>query len=426
MFPSGPIVLVSDEANAELAGFLRARGNVLVNESSWETAPAAIKAGRPAALILDEQRFDPDILEPLTGAIAAVHEPYMPVLARASPVGAPLFSGALPIAASAAPERVLARLSWALRLRALHAGVLQYAVASGERPSFTLPSSPTQQSENATILVVGRGRNYRDLITAASERVSVISTLSVENAARFLCMRDIDGVLIGDGFAPRVLQAFAVALSQDPRFRDLPIGLIAAVQPSEEWDVLPNFERLGGGPAGDLIDYMLPLVHMHANAARLERELASIESDGMLDPVTGLFTANAFLRELERAVDEARAQRSALSLARFSFEVMPAARGTGDSAARQLIRLARRSDIAGRADDGSILLAFPNTGLGNAHALVRRIGSTLAGNLPGLDRQAERFDPMVTLAVFKPNDSVESLLARVTETGCGGCKWRIG
>ena len=415
MFPSGPIVLVSDEANAELAGFLRARGNVLVNESSWETAPAAIKAGRPAALILDEQRFDPDILEPLTGAIAAVHEPYMPVLARASPVGAPLFSGALPIAASAAPERVLARLSWALRLRALHAGVLQYAVASGERPSFTLPSSPTQQSENATILVVGRGRNYRDLITAASERVSVISTLSVENAARFLCMRDIDGVLIGDGFAPRVLQAFAVALSQDPRFRDLPIGLIAAVQPSEEWDALPNFERLGGGPAGDLIDYMLPLVHMHANAARLERELASIESDGMLDPVTGLFTANAFLRELERAVDEARAQRSALSLARFSFEAMPAARGTGDSAARQLIRLARRSDIAGRADDGSILLAFPNTGLGNAHALVRRIGSTLAGNLPGLDRQAERFDPAVTLAVFKPNDSVESLLARVSE-----------
>jgi len=153
---------------------------------------------------------------------------------------------------------------------------------------------------------------------------------------------------------------------------------------------------------------------MHANAARLERELASIESEGTLDPVTGLFTASAFLHELERAVDEARAQRSALSLARFSFEATPAQR-TGDSAARQLIRLARRTDIAGRADDGSILLAFPNTGLGNAHALVRRIGSTLAGNLPGLDRQAERIDPTVTLAVFKPNDSVESLLARVSE-----------
>ena len=53
-------------------------------------------------------------------------------------------------------------------------------------------------------------------------------------------------------------------------------------------------------------------MRMHANAARLERELAAIESDGMLDPVTGLFTAHAFLRELERAVDEARAHRSAL------------------------------------------------------------------------------------------------------------------
>jgi GGDEF domain-containing protein len=229
-----------------------------------------------------------------------------------------------------------------------------------------------------------------------------------------LCMRDIDGVLIGEGFAPRVLQGFATALLQDARFCDLPIGLIAAIQPSEEWDALPNFERLGSGPAGDLIDYMLPLVHMHANAARLERELASIESDGTLDPVTGLFTASAFLQELERAVDEARSQRSALSLARFSFEA-PCAHATGDSAARQLIRLARRTDIAGRADDGSILLAFPNTGLGNAHALVRRIGSTLAGNLPGLDRQADRFDPTVTLAVFKPSDSVESLLARVSE-----------
>jgi len=343
-----------------------------------------------------------------------VREPYMPVLARASPVGGPLFSGALPIAASAAPERVLARLLWSLRLRALHAGVLQYAVASGERPSFALPTNPTEQSENATILVVGRGRNYRDLVTTAAERVSVISTLSIENAARFLCMRDIDGVLIGDGFAPRVLQAFAIALLQDTRFRDLPVGLIAAMQPSEEWDALPNFERLGGGPAGDLIDYMLPLVRVHANAARLERQLASIESDGMLDPVTGLFTASAFVRELERAVEEARAQRNALSLARFSFEPLPA-RALGDSAARQVIRLARRADIAGRADDGSILLAFPNTGLGNAHALVRRIGSTLAGNLPGLDRQAERFDPTVTLAVFKPSDSVESLLARVSE-----------
>ena len=118
-------------ANSELAALLRGRGNLLVNESSWALAPAAIKAGRPAALILDETRWDPDVVEPLKSAIASVREPYLPVLARASPLGGPVFGGALPIAASASPERVLARLNWVLRLRALHAAILYHLASSG-------------------------------------------------------------------------------------------------------------------------------------------------------------------------------------------------------------------------------------------------------------------------------------------------------
>jgi hypothetical protein len=35
--------------------------------------------------------------------------------------------------------------------------------------------------------------------------------------------------------------------------------------------------------------------------------------------------------------------------------------------------------------------------------------------MPGIDRQDARLDPMVTLATFKPGDSVESLIARVSE-----------
>jgi hypothetical protein len=409
---SGPIVLISDEANTELAGVLRARANLLVNESSWAQAPAAIKAGRPAALILDEQRWDPDVVEPLKNAIAGAREPYLPLLARASPLGGPVFAGALPIAASASPERVLARLIWGLQLRALHAAILQHG-ASVTNPSDVCLGHAGEHSADAAVLVIGRGRNYRELATAAGERADLISTLSIENAARFLCARDIDGILIGDGFAPRTLQAFAIALSEDVRFRDLPIGLVASVQPSDDWNALPNYERLSGRPS-DLVDYMMPLVRLHAHSARLKRHLAAIESNGMLDPNTGLFTPDAFLHELERALEEARERRIALSLARFSFEPSPD-RGLGDNAARQVIRLARCTDIAGRADDGSILVAFPNTGLGNAHALVRRIGSTLSGTLPGTDRQDARFDPNVTLAVFKPGDSVESLMARVSE-----------
>jgi GGDEF domain-containing protein len=412
---SGPIVLVSDTANAELAALLRARGNLLVNESRWALAPAAIKAGRPAALILDETRWDPDVVEPLKSAIASVREPYLPVLARASPVAGPVFAGALPIAASASPERVLGRLNWVLRMRALHAAILYHLAALGSPAAELATTHPDGQPNSATVLVIGRGRNYRELATATGERAGLISTLSIENAARFLRARDIDGILIGDGFAPHTLQAFARALSQDVRFRDLPIGLVAAVQPSDEWNALPNFERLSGR-AEDLVDYMMPLVRLHAYGERLERLLAAIESGGMLDPQTGLFTPEAFRRTFEQAVEDAREQRSALSLARFAFDPLPE-RALGDRAARQVIRLARPTDIAGRAEDGSILLAFPNTGLGNAHALVRRIGSTLSGALPGIDLQDTRFDPLVTLAVYKHGDSVDSLLARVSDPG---------
>jgi GGDEF domain-containing protein len=162
------------------------------------------------------------------------------------------------------------------------------------------------------------------------------------------------------------------------------------------------------------MDYMMPLVRLHAHGGRLRRQLAALESGGMLDPLTGLYMPDAFLREFQRVVENARERRAALSLARFSFAPQPE-RTLDDRAARQVIRLARPTDIAGRADDGSILLAFPNTGLGNAHALVRRIGSTLSGSLPGVDQQDVRFDPTVTLAVFKPGDSVESLIARVSD-----------
>jgi hypothetical protein len=410
---SGPIVLVSDTANSELAALLRGRGNLLVNESSWALAPAAIKAGRPAALILDETRWDPDVVEPLKSAIASVREPYLPVLARASPLGGPVFGGALPIAASASPKRVLARLNWVLRLRALHAAILYHLASSGSSAAEIASTHPDGPSGPATVLVIGRGRNYRELAAATGERAHLISTLSIENAARFLCARDIDGIVIGDGFAAHTLQAFATALSQDARFRDLPIGLVAATQPPDEWSALPNFERLSGG-APEVMDYMMPLVRLHAHGGRLRRQLAAIESGGMLDPLTGLYMPDAFLREFERVVEDARERRAALSLARFSFAPQPE-RTLDDRAARQVIRLARPTDIAGRADDGSILLAFPNTGLGNAHALVRRIGSTLSGSLPGVDQQDVRFDPTVTLAVFKPGDSVESLIARVSD-----------
>lgn len=72
------------------------------------------------------------------------------------------------------------------------------------------------------MLVTGRGRSYPGLTMAAGERVGVIGALSVEQAASYLNARDVDGIVIGEGFGPPTLTAFLTALIADARFRDLP------------------------------------------------------------------------------------------------------------------------------------------------------------------------------------------------------------
>jgi len=59
---------------------------------------------------------------------------------------------------------------------------------------------------DATVLVAGRGRSYPALSVAIGERVGLVGALSVESAARALNVRDIDGMVIGDGFGPRIVE----------------------------------------------------------------------------------------------------------------------------------------------------------------------------------------------------------------------------
>ncbi|MBV9557494.1 MAG: GGDEF domain-containing protein, partial [Pseudolabrys sp.] len=173
---------------------------------------------------------------------------------------------------------------------------------------------------------------------------------------------------------------------------------------------LPNYERLDGRPA-DIVRWMLPLVRLHAYEERLQRQLAAIEANGMIDPHTGLFTIVAFLRDLNRAIAETGARRATMSLARFSF--LPFVdRRTNLDAARLTSKLVRSVDFACHASDGSILLAFPNTPLRDAHVIARRIANSLKGTMLGA---ATNNDPIVTLASFKPSDSAESLLSRVSD-----------
>jgi hypothetical protein len=101
-----------------------------------------------------------------------------------------------------------------------------------------------------------------------------------------------------------------------------------------------------------------------------------------------------------------------LSLARFFFEE-PLDRRTSMDAARLISRLVRNFDFACRQDDGSILFAFGDTELRDAHVAARRLASVLKHTMLRTDRERPGISPAVTLATLKPADTMHTLLARV-------------
>jgi len=92
----------------------------------------------------------------------------------------------------------------------------------------------------ATALLIGRGAAYPALSVSLGERMGVVGALSIEAAAKHLNVRDIDGIVLGEGFSPRVVDAFLTVLAEDTRFRNLPIVVTSdGVTPAYD---LPNLE----------------------------------------------------------------------------------------------------------------------------------------------------------------------------------------
>jgi GGDEF domain-containing protein len=413
----GPIVIIADQKDAALVAALSAAGAFPIVEATWRDGADAIARIEPAGIVTS----DPEppaikIAEAVRAAIKAVGGPHLPLVARVGNAGLPPIAGALPIASGAAPERVAARLVSAQRVRTLHATALRRADAL--KPTCDdLPVLPASDPlDDATVIVTGRGRGYPGLTTAVGEQVGLIGALAVETAAKYLNARDVDGIVIGEGFNPRTVEAFLTVLGEDSRFRDLPIALVPPLPAGIDIAKLPNLERIAGEPA-DVVARILPLVRQHAFEARLQRQLAALETRGLIDPQTGLFTITAFLRDLNRTVEEAKLRGNDLTLARFTFPASVERRANMD-AARLVSRLVRSVDFACRANDGSILLVFSETALRSAHIVARRIASVLRHTMlvsEGPDGKALRIDPTITLAALKGTDTVESLLARVSE-----------
>jgi hypothetical protein len=407
----GPLIVVAERPATELVQALSAAGAFPIVESKWADAPAAFLTVKPSAIVIAEPGAPANVASArmLCLQVATINGPIVPVIARVCGDDEAAVPIALPTDATLPVDRLLARLQFAMRVRALHATVLRrielFTSHDGKLPALPVGDALV----DATVLIAGRGPFYPTLSVAMGERVKVAGALSVEAAARHLNLRDVDGIVVGDGFSPRMVEAFLTVVAQDPRFRDIPVAVIGETPP-EFVNALPNIEHVAADPAR-LVARIIPLVRLRAFEARLKRMLRSLDTDGVFDPQSGLLTRDSFWHDLKMAISEAADRSMPLSVARFSFGKDLDERGSLD-AARLMSRLIRNIDFATRDEEGGILVVFTQTDLRSTHVTVRRLANSLKRMM--LAPQGEEPPAAnVTLATLKADDTIDTLMMRV-------------
>jgi len=403
----GPILIVANKPVAGLAQAFTDAGAFPIIEASWAGAQTAAAEVKPSAIVLSE----PDAADNAAALALSRHiakvTPFVPMVIRVREDLAPSLPGALPISDDAPVEHLIARVTAAVRLRTLHSTVIGRAKTLKDERSIVAELPAGEPLDDAIVLLIGRGRHHPTLSVAVGERVGVMGALSIDQGAACLKAREIDGIIIGDGLAAGSVDAFLTVLTEDARFRDLPVAVLNAGCDAKK---LPNFVRARDPLV--LLERVTPFIRMRAFETALKRLLKSIECKGMVDAQTGLFNENAFGEALTHAIADAGERGVRLSLARFSFDE-PTDRRTSMDAARLISRLVRDADFACRQADGSILFAFGDTDLRDAHVVARRLASVLKHTMLRPDRERPGMSPSVTLATLKPADTMLTLLARV-------------
>jgi hypothetical protein len=403
MSQQGPIIVVSTAERPSFATALDEAGMFPVIDATWANASSAVAELEPAAVLVAMSGTAEPSLNALAKQVAA-RPLYLPLIAIDPQTSLP--PNAIPF--SLVPgnfDRLTARLRAALRVRTLHATAMRRL--DGD-PAAHASLADTEPVRDATVLLIGRGAAYPSLSVSLGERMGVVGALSIEAAAKHLNLREIDGIVLGEGFSLRVVDAFLTVLAEDSRFRNLPVVLTSGeLMPAYD---LPNLEIISGDPER-VADNALPLIRQHAFEAHLRRTLRSIDADGLLDPRTGLLTSAAFHRDFATAVYQTLARGGGLSVARFAFD--PAHERAQLDGARIISRLMRQMDFGAVQQDGSVIVAFSETDLRAAHMIARRLSSVMRHTTHG--KRDTRSEPAVTLATMLPSDSAKSLLARLTE-----------
>jgi hypothetical protein len=398
MSQQGPILVVSSGESTSLAAALSDTKMFPVIETNWSEAVGAVGQLQPAAVLVSGDAG------PGFAALAAhVTEikPYVPLVVIDPQLSLP--ENALPFALTDGGfERLHCRLRAALRVRSLHATVLRRIADAQTKLSDTDPI------QEATVLLIGRGAAYPGLSVALGERMGVVGALSIEAAARHLNARDFDGIVLAEGFSPRVVDAFLTVLAEDVRFRNLPV-VVTIDGLTANYD-LPNLEFISGDSAR-VASNALPLIRQHAFESCLSRALKSIDAGGLIDPRTGLLTLDAFNRDFATAVFLTQSRGGGLSVARFSHR-RSRERAQLDGA-RIISRLMRQMDFGAVQDDGSIVVVFAETDLRSAHMIARRLSSVMKHTVHA-SREA-RAEPDVSVATLLATDSAKSILARLTD-----------
>jgi GGDEF domain-containing protein len=406
MSQQGPILVVSTARRPSFAVTIEIGKLFPVVETEWADAVHAVEQVQPAAVLAATSDTDEAGLAELAARVAA-RQPYLPLIAVDPRVPHPdnviAFFQSQVSQTQGGSDRLVARLRAALRVRSLHATVMRRLV-----PATPIALSHIDPARDATVLLIGRGGAYPTLSVALGERTGVVGALSIEAAAKHLNVRDIDGIVLGEGFSPRVIDAFLTVLTEDARFRNLPVVLTGGdLAPAYD---LPNLEIVSDD-AAQVVATALPLIRQHAFEAHLSRTLKAIDADGLIDARTGLLTREAFERDFASAVYQTQQRGGGLSVARFAFDPEhPRAQFDG---ARIISRLMRQMDFGAAQEDGAVVVVFAETDLKTAHTIARRLSSVMRHTSHGT-RDA-RAEPSVTVATLLPNDSAKSLRSRLQE-----------
>ena len=401
MSQQGPIIVVSAGEPPPFASALHDAELLPVVPCRWADASRSLAQLAPAAVVVAASATAEIGLEALARQVAATRL-YLPLIVVDPTTSLP--DNAIPCRQSGGKfDRLIARLRSALRVRTLHSTVMRRLDGSTTAHATFDDADPAR---DPTVLLIGRGAAYPSLSVSLGERMGVVGALRIEAAAKHLTTRDIDGIVLGEGFTPRVEDAFLTVLAEDARFRNLPVVLTSdAVSPAYD---LPNLEIIAAEPSRVAAN-ALPLLRQHAFESHLRRMLKSIDAGGPLDPRTGLLAPAAFNRDFATAVHQTVSNGGGLSVARFAFDPdHPRAQLDG---ARILSRLMRQMDFGAAQEDGSVIVVFAETDLRTAHMIARRLTSVIRQTSHG--KRDPRSEPLVTVASLLPSDSAKSLLARL-------------